>query len=126
MIARTLPALAASILLAACGSQPAQPDQAPSRAGSTKAAPLTMIRSDSIALPDDGETFGDGAQAALLDTNCIACHSVTMIRYQPPLTAKQWTGTVEKMREAFHAPIDPAQTEAIVDALMALAPSCKD
>lgn len=125
-MARTLCALAASILLAACGSPPAQPDRAPSRAGSTKAVPLTTIRSDSIALPDDGETFGEGAQAALLDANCTACHSVTMVRYQPPLTAKQWTGTVDKMRQAYHAPIDPAQTEAIVDALMVLAPSRKD
>lgn len=103
-------------LVAACGGKPSGEAEA-------TVAPLAMIRSDSIALPADEETFGDDPQAAVLNGKCLACHSVTMIRYQPPLDRKQWTATVDKMREAYRAPIEPGETVAIVDALMAKAPS---
>lgn len=102
-------------LLGACGGEP-------SGEADASVAPLAMLRSDSIALPADEETFGEGAEAALLNGKCLACHSVTMIRYQPPLDRKQWTAIVDKMREAYRAPIEPGETEAIVDALMAKAP----
>ncbi|WP_157222385.1 cytochrome c [Novosphingobium sp. AP12] len=88
-------------------------------------APLTAIQSSSITLPTDEQTFGAGQDAALLDRSCLACHSASMILYQPPLTRKQWTATVDKMREAYRAPIEARDTEAIVDALMAKAPSSR-
>ena len=108
-------------LLGACGGEPQK--AVPSGGAEASVAPLAMIRSESIVLPADEETFGAGPQAALLNGKCLACHSVTMIRYQPPLNRKQWTATVDKMREAYHAPIEPGETEVIVDALMAKAPS---
>lgn len=108
-------------LLGACGAEPQK--AVPSGGAGALVTALAMIRSDSIALPADEETFGEGAEAALLNGKCLACHSVTMIRFQPPLDRKQWTATVDKMREAYRAPIEPGETEAIVDALMAKAPS---
>lgn len=112
-------------LLAACGPQP---DKSAKSAGEDREpvpAPLAAISSASITLPPDEQTFGAGPEAALLDRSCLACHSASMILYQPPLSRKQWTATVEKMREAYRAPIEAGDTQAIVDALMAKAPSSK-
>lgn len=114
-------ALLGLALLGACGAEPQKTMSSGGEGASV--APLAMIGSDSIALPADEETFGDDPQAALLNGKCLACHSVTMIRYQPPLDRNQWTATVDKMRDAYRAPIEPGETAAIVDALMAKAPA---
>jgi hypothetical protein len=109
--------MAACALLAGCGSK--QRSDAPEPAATQSgAAPLASITSASITLPDDEETFGEGADGALLNRTCLACHSVTMVRYQPALNRKQWTATVTKMREAYGAPFDKSETPTIVDALL--------
>ncbi len=107
----TAPLLAAATLQAALAAAAAP--------ASPAAAPLAAIRSDSIALPDDGEIFDDET----LDTHCLACHSPAMVLYQPALSRKQWTDVVAKMRTTYKAPIEEDQTQAIIDALMAKAPS---
>ncbi len=89
-------------------------------------APLASIQKASITLPEDAETFGEGEHAALLNRTCLACHSTSMIRYQPPLDRKTWTAEVTKMREAYGAPFAKEETGAIVEALMATQPSKKD
>jgi hypothetical protein len=119
---KPLPLLALA-LLAGCGSPSDAPEADTATAGTTEFRPLASIRKASIALPDDAETFGEGPHADVLNRNCLACHSTSMVRYQPPLTRKQWTAIVAKMREAYGAPIEASETEAIVDALMATAPS---
>ncbi len=122
-MARLLPTLMAVGLLAGCGSNADAPKgEAATTAEATTFQPLASIKNASVTLPEDPETFGEGPQADLLNRNCLACHSVSMVRYQPPLTAKQWTATVTKMREAYGGPIDEAETGAIVEALMAKAP----
>ncbi|WP_404481858.1 cytochrome c [Novosphingobium sp. BL-52-GroH] len=112
-------ALLALGLLAACSSQP----DATRREAAAVPAPLGAIRSASITLPPDEQTFGDDPQAETLNGKCLACHSATMVLYQPPLNRKQWTATVDKMREAYRAPIEAGETDAIVSALLAKAPS---
>jgi hypothetical protein len=113
----------ALLLLAACGSQPdAAFHQQDTVEVDAKPASLTQVKSASIDLPADEETFGEGPHADVLNRNCLACHSTSMVRYQPPLTRKQWTATVDKMREAYAAPFEKAQTGAIVDALVATQP----
>jgi hypothetical protein len=93
--------------------------------GSRQAAvvPIAALHSDSITMPDDSDSFGDSPAASLLNGKCLSCHSATMVRYQPPLTREQWTAIVEKMRDTFKAPMEEAETPAIVDALVAIAPS---
>ncbi len=103
----TLPASILLLGVAACGS-PAPGDDAPHG---------VHLQSDSITLPEDGETFAATGGDAILDRNCLACHSVAMIRYQPPLKEAQWKATVEKMRDAYGAPIADADIPAIVAAL---------
>jgi hypothetical protein len=114
-------AIGVLMLLAGCHSQPGQPKTPAPEPQSF--ASLSRISSSKIDLPTDEETFGPGPQGDLLNRTCLACHSTSMIRYQPPLTRKQWTATVTKMREAYGAPFEAAETEAIVDALVATAPS---
>lgn len=111
--------LSGLVLLAGCDAGTGKSDGVSSEGF----APLATIKSTSIELPPDEETFGTGAQGELLNSACLACHSAAMVRYQPKLTRKQWTATVEKMRAAYAAPFEPQQSEAIVDTLMALAPS---
>ena len=119
---KLLTPLLALAALSGCGS-PSETPQADTVAETTKMRPLASIQKASITLPEDAETFGEGPHADVLNRNCLACHSVSMVRYQPPLSRKQWTATVDKMREAYAAPIEASETAAIVDALMATAPS---
>ena len=54
---------------------------------------------------------------------CLACHSASMALTQPPLKPEQWKATVEKMRDVYHAPIEPGDVPAIVDYLKWLDPN---
>ncbi|KQM21093.1 hypothetical protein [Novosphingobium sp. Leaf2] len=110
-------------LLAACGPVPDKAMKSAVEDIRPVPAPLTTIRSASITLPEDNQTFGDGPDGELLDRSCLACHSASMVLYQPPLNKKQWAATVDKMREAYGAPIEPKDTDAIINALMAKAPA---
>lgn len=83
-------------------------------------AKLAALRSTSIALPEDDQTFGEGAAVAPLNAHCLACHSTSMILYQPQLSKAQWQAIVDKMRDAYGAPVPADQAPAIVDALVAL------
>ncbi|VWX47147.1 hypothetical protein [Novosphingobium sp. 9U] len=121
---RSTSAVFALALLAGCHSQP-EPTDTQTAAEPESFSPLQQITSSKIDLPADEETFGESAQGQLLNRTCLACHSTSMIRTQPPLTRKQWTATVTKMREAYAAPFEASETEAIVDALMATAPANK-
>lgn len=120
---RALSVLAALALLSACNAAPEPDDIASQEASQPTFAPLASIRTAGITLPADDETFAAGPQGDLLNRNCLACHSKAMVHYQPPLTRQQWTATVDKMRTAYGAPIEPAETQAIVDALMSTAPA---
>ena len=116
--------IAPILLLAGCHSAPReQQPEAQAETTSDSFAPLGTIKSASIDLPADDETFGDAPQVEVLNRNCLACHSAAMVRIQPPLTTKQWTATVDKMREAYGAPFDKAETGAIVQALTATQPT---
>lgn len=111
MTRRFIPLCALLLALAGCdGAAPEAPD----------AARLTTLRSDSITLPDDPETFAAAGADPILDRNCLACHSVAMVRYQPRLKPAQWEATVEKMRAVYGAPIAPDDAPRIAAALEAL------
>lgn len=107
----TIAALAIGTL-AACS-----PDQAADNRQQTR---LATLHSTSITLPEDDQTFGDGAALAPLNAHCLACHSATMVLYQPRLTAAQWQAIVDKMRDAYGAPIPAGQAPVLVDALISL------
>jgi hypothetical protein len=49
----------------------------------------------------------------------LACHSAGMVLNQPASKA-QWQAEVEKMRQAYKAPVDPKDVDAIVDYLVSI------
>lgn len=78
-------------------------------------APVSL-QSVEISLPLD-ETGFAGPDADLLNANCTACHSASMVLLQPRLDAAGWAGSVKKMREVYKAPIEDADAATMPDAL---------
>jgi cytochrome c5 len=74
------------------------------------------LTSTSIALPEDDSSF-QGAGSDLMNANCTACHSASMVLTQPPLSRAQWTATVDKMRDTYKATIPAKDMPAIVEYL---------
>ena len=76
------------------------------------------LKSVSLDLPFGDRMFPDGPGADVVNGNCLACHSAGMVLNQAALSKAQWLTEVEKMRDAFKAPIDPKDVDAIVDYLV--------
>ena len=66
----------------------------------------------SVELPVSEASFppGDGAE---ITGQCLICHSAGMVLRQPPLTKDEWTAEINKMRNAFGAPLPSGQVEAL-------------
>lgn len=78
------------------------------------AKPLTY------SLPGETAELRPGPGLETARSNCAACHSVDYILTQPPkMGRKFWQDEVDKMIHAYHAPIDPADAQKIVDYLTA-------
>ncbi|NTS64914.1 cytochrome C nitrite reductase [Sphingomonas sp. HHU CXW] len=103
-------AIAGVALLAACSAEP----------DATSTQPNGALQPVSITLPAEIAALPATPAGELVTQRCTACHSADMIARQPPLTAEKWQATVTKMREAYHAPISPADEPAIVAALVTL------
>jgi hypothetical protein len=108
-----LACLLAALLTAGCGASPDSPP-APERRQFSGA-----LASRRIELPADDTRFPEPA-GALLNRNCLSCHSTTMILYQPRLTEAQWQAAVAKMRDTYKAPIAEGEVAGIVRELVAL------
>lgn len=78
------------------------------------------LASIDIALPIDAATYPAGPNVDVVNANCTACHSTSMVLNQPRLTAEQWTATVTKMREVYHAPLADRDVPAIIAYLTAM------
>jgi hypothetical protein len=76
------------------------------------------LKSVSVDLPFGDRMFPDGPGADVVNGNCLACHSAGMVLNQAALSKARWLTEVEKMRDAFKAPIDPKDVDAIVDYLV--------
>ena len=77
------------------------------------------LTSTAVDLPDDMATFPPGQHADLVNQRCLACHSAGMVLTQPKLKPEQWTAIVEKMRDAYRAPIAEGEVPAITAYLVA-------
>lgn len=110
------------VLVAIGGGSRSAPPPATAKAagGATVAANGFALTSTAVDLPDDAATYPPGPHADLVNQRCLSCHSASMGLTQPRLTAEQWTATVEKMRDTYHAPIAPADLPAIVSYFTAL------
>lgn len=92
-----------AVALSACGQAP------------EPAAPAATTVS--VSLPDEPAVPWTGEGGALIARSCLACHSPEMIANQPPLDAKKWQATIDKMRSVYKAQIEPSDDAALVAAL---------
>jgi hypothetical protein len=81
-----------------------------------RAASPIELKSVKIDLPDSDRMF-QGAGADAINNNCLACHSAEMVLNQPDLSRQAWTAEVNKMINAYKAPVAPEDVGAIVDYL---------
>jgi mono/diheme cytochrome c family protein len=86
-------------------------------ATSVSAAGITL-RSVSVSLPTGNRAFAGGAEADAINRNCVACHSTDMVLNQPNLPAPVWQSEVDKMRNAYKAPVAAEDVPLIVAYLM--------
>ncbi len=101
----------ALLALAGCG-------EAAEETAKGERSPLKgALLSQSIALPAGDARFPEPA-GAMLNRNCLSCHSADMLLYQPRLTEAQWQATVAKMRDVYRAPIAAGDDAGIVAELM--------
>ncbi|WP_316168871.1 MULTISPECIES: cytochrome c [unclassified Bradyrhizobium] len=82
------------------------------------ASPGMAFKSVTVDLPFGDRTFPGGASADAINNNCLACHSVGMVLRQPPMSRKAWTAIVDKMRNAYKAPVADADVASIIDYLV--------
>lgn len=72
-----------------------------------------------IVLAHDEPTLPPGPGRTEFATNCVICHSPRYIFMQPPITRAVWTAEVQKMVNAYKAPISEHDQAQIVDYLVA-------
>jgi cytochrome c551/c552 len=65
-----------------------------------------------IHLPPETGTYKNAPGVALMNAQCLTCHSTEYVQMQPPLSLKAWTGEVVKMQQKYGAPVP---TNAIPD-----------
>ena len=83
---------------------------------SSRAEPPLTLRSVKVELPASGRTFpGPGSDA--INNNCLACHSADMVLNQPALPKATWQAEVDKMINAYKAPVAKEDVAVIVDYL---------
>ena len=71
----------------------------------------------SVELPASQALFPPGNGAVIANSQCLICHSAGMVLRQPPLTQDEWSSEINKMRNAFGAPLPADQVEALAEYL---------
>lgn len=84
------------------------------------AATAFTLKSLDVELPDSDRQFPPGPGAAVINANCLACHSADMVLNQPALSKTAWTAEVTKMIKVYKAPIAAQDIGPIIDYLTRL------
>jgi mono/diheme cytochrome c family protein len=82
-----------------------------------RAATAFELRPVKVDLPDSDKMFTGGPGSDAINNNCLACHSAEMVLNQPALSKQAWAAEVNKMINAYKAPIAPEDVGAIVEYL---------
>lgn len=83
------------------------------------AAVVTVALAARARAEEQEPALKDAPGRALVESQCAACHSLEYIRTNSPfMTQKVWEAEVRKMINAFGAPIEPADAQAIIDYLV--------
>ena len=102
--------LLATVGIPAAFAEPAK--KAPSAAA--------LNRIVSVTLPDSKNVFPPGAGADIANSQCMICHSAGMVTRQPPLRFEGWKAEINKMRNAYGAPLPAEQVEELAKYLTAI------
>ena len=79
---------------------------------------LLLAASGAVFAGEDSIELKEGAGRALVEANCVACHSLDYIQMNSPfLDRKGWEGSVNKMIKVMGAPIAEADAQKIADYL---------
>jgi mono/diheme cytochrome c family protein len=100
------------IVLATGLTWPRAVDSAPAVKEAAK-GPIQKWTKVSVDLPSSQTPFPPGNGAVIANAQCLICHSAGMVLRQPPLTQDEWVGEINKMRNAFGAPLPADQVEAL-------------
>ena len=74
----------------------------------------------SVELPVSQVSYPPGNGAEIANGVCLICHSAGMVLRQPPLTQDEWIVEINKMRNAFGAPLPADQVEALAKYLLSI------
>jgi mono/diheme cytochrome c family protein len=96
----------------------ASPDSSAVQGGK---APPTQWARVSVQFPTSPTMFPPGEGADIADSNCLICHSAGMVLRQPPLSQDEWTAEINKMRNAYGAPLPAQQVAALAKYLSNIA-----
>lgn len=79
---------------------------------------LALAAGASFAADESQVQLKPGPGRDVVANNCMTCHSLDYIQMNSPfLDRKGWEGEVNKMISAYHAPVDRANVNEIVDYL---------
>jgi mono/diheme cytochrome c family protein len=100
------------IALAAGLTWPRIVDSAPAVKEAVK-GPVPKWVKVSVDLPVSQISFPPGNGSVIANAYCLICHSAGMVLRQPPLTQDEWVGEINKMRNAYGAPLPADQVDAL-------------
>jgi mono/diheme cytochrome c family protein len=106
------------VVLAAGLAWPRTVNSAP--AAEVAKGPIQKWTKVSVDLPVSQVSFPPGNGSVIANAYCLICHSAGMVLRQPPLTQDEWTVEINKMRNAFGAPLPADQVEALAKYLRSI------
>jgi len=107
------------IVLAAGLAWPSTVNSEPAAKEGAK-GPIQKWTKVSVDLPVSQISFPPGNGSVIANAYCLICHSAGMVLRQPPLTQDEWTVEINKMRNAFGAPLPADQVEALAKYLRSI------
>jgi cytochrome c5 len=85
-----------------------------------QAKDVLVLKTVNVILPTSDRMFPDGPGSDVVNSYCLVCHSAGMVLSQPAMTRSAWEAEVQKMRNAYKAPIPEGQIQTIVSYLASL------
>jgi cytochrome c553 len=85
-----------------------------------RAEDALVLKSVDVDLPFGDRVFPEGHGADAATSYCLVCHSAGMVLTQPAMPRSAWEAEVNKMRNAYKAPVPEDQVQTIVSYLAGL------
>jgi hypothetical protein len=78
------------------------------------------LKTVTVDLPVGDRLFPPGPGLESANLYCLICHSAGMVRTQPAMTRSEWEAEINKMRNAYKAPVPEDQVTTIASYLVEL------